>query len=164
MIINGRRVGADEKPLVIVEIGINHGGSLKVALKMVDDAFSAGAEVIKHQTHIIEDEMSKEAKKVIREHLGVSSKCIECNKFLLNPRHNYCRKHNPSVGRRSSSSSRRSSSSSSKFSSKTCKQCKKNKVDEFENNFQLCKKCFGMRGKGAYDPTFSDWYTGDDIK
>ena len=53
MIINGRRVGADEKPLVIVEIGINHGGSLKVALKMVDDAFSAGAEVIKHQTHII---------------------------------------------------------------------------------------------------------------
>ena len=65
MIINGRRVGADEKPLVIVEIGINHGGSLKVALKMVDDAFSAGAEVIKHQTHIIEDEMSKEAKKVI---------------------------------------------------------------------------------------------------
>jgi N-acetylneuraminate synthase len=65
MIINGRRVGTDEKPLVIVEIGINHGGSLKVALKMVDDAFSAGAEVIKHQTHIIEDEMSKEAKKVI---------------------------------------------------------------------------------------------------
>jgi ribosomal protein L37AE/L43A len=106
----------------------------------------------------------KVAKKVIREHLGVSSKCIECNKFLLNPRHNYCRKHNPSIGRRSSSSSRRSSSSSSKFSSKTCKQCKKNKVDEFENNFQLCKKCFGMRGKGAYDPTFSDWYTGDDIK
>lgn len=52
-------------PLVIAEIGINHGGSLKVAKEMVDAAHWAGAEIIKHQTHIIEDEMSLEAKKVI---------------------------------------------------------------------------------------------------
>ena len=32
---------------------------------MVDAAASAGIEIIKHQTHIVEDEMSKEAKKVI---------------------------------------------------------------------------------------------------
>lgn len=32
---------------------------------MVDAAWKAGAEVIKHQTHIVEDEMSKEARKVI---------------------------------------------------------------------------------------------------
>lgn len=72
MIINGRKVGIDEKPLILVEIGINHGGSLKVAFEMVDEAFAAGAEVIKHQTHIVEDEMSKEAKKVLPGNADVS--------------------------------------------------------------------------------------------
>lgn len=47
------------------EIGINHNGSLELAKIMVDAAFSAGAKIIKHQTHIVEDEMSKAAKKVI---------------------------------------------------------------------------------------------------
>lgn len=63
--ICGRKIGADYKPLVIAEIGINHQGSLKTAIEMVDAAYSAGAEVIKHQTHVVEDEMSKDAKKVI---------------------------------------------------------------------------------------------------
>lgn len=52
-------------PLVIPEIGINHNGSLKIAKEMVDSAKKAGARLIKHQTHIVEDEMSKEAKRVI---------------------------------------------------------------------------------------------------
>jgi sialic acid synthase SpsE len=63
--ICGRLIGEDYLPLVIAEIGINHQGSLKIAIDMVDAAFLAGAEVIKHQTHIVEDEMSKEAKKII---------------------------------------------------------------------------------------------------
>jgi len=63
--IGGRKIGEDYPPLVIAEIGINHNGSLKVAKEMVDAAYRAGAEIIKHQTHIIDDEMSKEAKKVI---------------------------------------------------------------------------------------------------
>jgi len=63
--IQGREIGKDCKPLVIVEIGINHGGNLYEAFKLVDAAYEAGAEIIKHQTHIIEDEMSQEAKKVI---------------------------------------------------------------------------------------------------
>ena len=46
-------------------MGINHNGSLDVAKKMVDSAVPSGIEIIKHQTHIVEDEMSKEAKKVI---------------------------------------------------------------------------------------------------
>ena len=61
--ISGRKVGLDYKPLVIAEIGINHGGSLKVAKEMVDSAYAAGVEVVKHQTHIVSDEMSSEAKK-----------------------------------------------------------------------------------------------------
>ncbi|MDX6153987.1 N-acetylneuraminate synthase family protein [Marinococcus sp. PL1-022] len=63
--INNRKIGLNYPPLVIAEVGINHGGSLETAFEMVDAAYLAGAEVIKHQTHVVEDEMSKEAKKVI---------------------------------------------------------------------------------------------------
>jgi len=70
--ISGRKVGNDYPPLVIAEIGINHEGSLKVAKEMVDAAHKAGAEVVKHQTHIVEDEMSKAAKEVIPGNAGVS--------------------------------------------------------------------------------------------
>ena len=53
--INNRKIGPDFKPLVIFELGINHNGDLKLAKKIVDNAIKAGAEVIKHQTHIAED-------------------------------------------------------------------------------------------------------------
>ena len=56
--ICGRMVGEDHVPLVIAEIGINHAGNLQTAFKLVDAAVSAGSEVIKHQTHVVEDEMS----------------------------------------------------------------------------------------------------------
>lgn len=70
--ISGRKVGLDHSPLVIAEIGINHEGSLEVAFEMVDAAISGGAEVIKHQTHVVEDEMSGEAKSVIPGNADVS--------------------------------------------------------------------------------------------
>lgn len=70
--INCRKIGPDYPPLVIAEIGINHDGSLEVAKKMVDSAKRAGVEVIKHQTHIVEDEMSGAAKKVIPGNADVS--------------------------------------------------------------------------------------------
>ena len=70
--IGNRKIGADYPPLVIAEIGINHEGSLKVAKEMVDAAYRAGAECVKHQTHIVDDEMSGEAKKVIPGNADVS--------------------------------------------------------------------------------------------
>ncbi|PZV79140.1 N-acetylneuraminate synthase [Algoriphagus aquaeductus] len=70
--IAGRKVGYHYPPLVIAEIGINHEGSLEVAKSMVDAAFRAGAEVVKHQTHIVEDEMSGAAKKTIPGNANVS--------------------------------------------------------------------------------------------
>lgn len=70
--IAGRKVGEDFSPLVIAEIGINHEGSLKTAFEMVDAAHKAGVEVVKHQTHIVEDEMSGAAKKVIPGNANVS--------------------------------------------------------------------------------------------
>ena len=63
--ILGRKIGKNHPPLVIAELGINHGGSLKTAFEMVDAAARAGVEVLKHQTHIVEDEMSSAAKQVI---------------------------------------------------------------------------------------------------
>lgn len=70
--IAGRKIGYDYTPLVIAEIGINHEGSLQVAKAMVDAAFSAGVEVVKHQTHIVEDEMSSAAKNTIPGNADVS--------------------------------------------------------------------------------------------
>jgi sialic acid synthase SpsE len=70
--IAGRKIGPDYPPLVIAEIGINHEGSLQVAKEMVDAAHRAGVEVVKHQTHIVADEMSGAAKKVIPGNATVS--------------------------------------------------------------------------------------------
>ncbi|MGE5632539.1 MAG: N-acetylneuraminate synthase family protein [Caulobacteraceae bacterium] len=71
--IENINIGIEYEPLVIPEIGINHNGSLETAFKMVDAAVRAGAKIIKHQTHIIDDEMSSEAKNVIP---GNSTKSI----------------------------------------------------------------------------------------
>ena len=70
--IAGRKIGQNFPPLVIAEIGINHEGNLNVAFEMVNAAKRAGVEVVKHQTHIIEDEMSNEAKKIIPGNADVS--------------------------------------------------------------------------------------------
>jgi N-acetylneuraminate synthase len=70
--ISGRKIGSAFPPLVIAEIGINHEGSVETAFQMVDAAARAGAELIKHQTHIVDDEMSPEAKKVIPGNAEVS--------------------------------------------------------------------------------------------
>jgi N-acetylneuraminate synthase len=70
--IAGRKIGPAHPPLVVAEIGINHEGSLAVAKEMVDAAARAGVEIVKHQTHIVEDEMSGAAKKVIPGNADVS--------------------------------------------------------------------------------------------
>lgn len=70
--IANRWIGDNYPPLVIAEIGINHEGSLETAIQMADAAIDAGAEIIKHQTHIVEDEMSDEAKSVIPGNADVS--------------------------------------------------------------------------------------------
>ena len=65
-------IGEGCEPLVIPEIGINHNGDLEVAKEMVLAAYRAGAKLIKHQTHIVEDEMSHLAKKVIPGNADIS--------------------------------------------------------------------------------------------
>ena len=72
IVIANRKIGPARPPLVIAELGINHEGNLKAAFEMVDAAARAGVEVLKHQTHVVEDEMSAAAKKVIPGNADVS--------------------------------------------------------------------------------------------
>jgi sialic acid synthase SpsE len=53
--IGGIRVGERQPLFVIAELGLNHGGSLDRALKMVDAAAAAGAAAIKVQTFKAEE-------------------------------------------------------------------------------------------------------------
>lgn len=70
--ISGIQIGQGNTPLIIPEIGINHNGSLKIAMEMVDAAAEAGARIIKHQTHIVEDEMSSAAKHIVPGNADIS--------------------------------------------------------------------------------------------
>ncbi|SFM70915.1 N-acetylneuraminate synthase family protein [Shimia aestuarii] len=70
--IGNREVGPDHPPLVIAEIGINHGGDLAVAKEMVRLAALSGCEMVKHQTHFVEDEMTDEAKEIFPPNADVS--------------------------------------------------------------------------------------------
>ncbi|MBT8409504.1 MAG: N-acetylneuraminate synthase family protein [Alphaproteobacteria bacterium] len=70
--LGARTVSAAHPPLVIAEIGINHGGDLEVAKDMVRRARDAGCECIKHQTHFVEDEMTDEAKAIFPPNADVS--------------------------------------------------------------------------------------------
>lgn len=57
MIIENRIIDENHQPLVIAEIGINHEGQFEKAVQMVYDAYQAGCECVKFQSHVIEDEM-----------------------------------------------------------------------------------------------------------
>lgn len=72
MFINERNISINSQPLVIAEIGINHDGNLEVAKNMVRLAYLSGCECIKHQTHIISDEMSDEARAIIPPNASIS--------------------------------------------------------------------------------------------
>lgn len=52
-----RKIGPDNEPLVLVEVGINHDGDIRKALQLIDAAVDAGAEVVKFQCHITDKEM-----------------------------------------------------------------------------------------------------------
>lgn len=50
-------IGPSHPPVVVAEIGLNHAGSMKVALEMICEASKAGAHIVKVQTHC-DDEFS----------------------------------------------------------------------------------------------------------
>lgn len=61
--LGGRRVGEGEPVLVVAEAGVNHNGSLDLALRLVDEAAAAGADAVKFQTFSAERVASAAAPK-----------------------------------------------------------------------------------------------------
>lgn len=49
--INGRIIGESYDPYIIADIGVNHECSLKIAKKLIDEAFEAGADAAKFQSY-----------------------------------------------------------------------------------------------------------------
>ena len=96
--IAGREIGAAHPPLVIAEIGINHGGDLEVAKEMVRLAAGAGCEMIKHQTHILEDEMTDEAKQIFPPNADVSIWDVMARCALSQPAEAELKRYTESLG------------------------------------------------------------------
>ena len=59
--IGNRLVGLGQKPFIIAEACINHEGKYEIAERMVYIAHAMGADAIKFQIHILENEMLREA-------------------------------------------------------------------------------------------------------
>jgi len=58
-------IGTNRNPIIIAEIGINHNGNLDQAIEIADSAIKSGAEILKHQTHMPDEEMSFEAQRAV---------------------------------------------------------------------------------------------------
>lgn len=61
--IRDRLIGPGNPPYIIAEAAINHEGDINIAQKMVYLAHSLGADCIKFQIHVLENEMLKETPK-----------------------------------------------------------------------------------------------------
>ena len=55
--IDGRPVGLEERPYVVVEVGINARTDVELAKSFIDAAAEAGADAVKFQTHMPDEEM-----------------------------------------------------------------------------------------------------------
>lgn len=98
MQIGSRQIGPEFAPLVIAEIGINHGGDLEVAKKMVTLAAESGAECVKHQTHFIDDEMTDEAKSIFPPNAKISIWDVMAQSALSAKDEIALKKHTESLG------------------------------------------------------------------
>jgi N-acetylneuraminate synthase/N,N'-diacetyllegionaminate synthase len=55
--IEGRQIGADHRPYIIAEVGINARTDLQLAKRHIEIAADAGADAVKFQTHLVDEEM-----------------------------------------------------------------------------------------------------------
>ena len=62
--IAGRKIGLGENAYIIAEAGLNHNGSLKLAIKLIDAAKKTGCDAVKFQTFSAKNRISKKVKAV----------------------------------------------------------------------------------------------------
>lgn len=58
--IGGRSIGPGERPYIIAEVGINAGNDLRLAKRLIEVAAESGADAVKFQTHLPDEEMHEE--------------------------------------------------------------------------------------------------------
>ena len=59
--IGGREVGAGHPTFVVAEVGINHGGNVETAKRLIEAAAKSGADAVKFQTYRSEKRVSRES-------------------------------------------------------------------------------------------------------
>jgi sialic acid synthase SpsE len=59
--IGSRKVGPEQPVFIIAEAGINHGGNMETAKKMIKEAAKCGADAIKFQTYITEKRVDEKS-------------------------------------------------------------------------------------------------------
>ncbi len=59
IIIGNKKIGQNEPVFITVDIGKNHNGSMEEAKWLVKQALESGADAVKFQTHIVDDEQRK---------------------------------------------------------------------------------------------------------
>jgi len=57
--IDGKKVGPNNVTYFVAEAGLNHNGDVKTAKKLVEEAFSCGADAIKFQTYKSEEFLAR---------------------------------------------------------------------------------------------------------
>ncbi len=62
--IKGKKIGVENKAFIIAEAGLNHNGSLKLAMELVDKAKEVNCDAIKFQTFKRDSRISSEVKSV----------------------------------------------------------------------------------------------------
>lgn len=80
--IGSRMVGDGRAPLVIAELGVNHNGNVNAAEMMIRSAADAGAECVKLQCHIPDEEATDGVPEAVRETIRRCSLTFEQERGL----------------------------------------------------------------------------------
>ena len=82
--VQGKKIGIGQKPFLIAEVGINHQGNLKRALRMIEIAKWAGVDAVKFQTFKADEFISDKKEKYSYFSNGkkLPKQCMKCLKDM----------------------------------------------------------------------------------